>query len=52
MYGKAKVSKPDWYMMGICIVFALTFSLRSVPLVPKHPDGTVRADSADVRGLR
>lgn len=32
MYGKAKVSKPDWYMMGICIVFALTFSLRSVPL--------------------
>ena len=32
MYGKAKVGKPDWYMMGICIVFALTFSLRSVPL--------------------
>lgn len=32
MYGKAKVSKPDWYMMGACIVFALTFSLRSVPL--------------------
>ena len=32
MYGKAKVGRPDWYMMGICIVFALTFSLRSVPL--------------------
>lgn len=32
MYGKAKVGKPDWYMMGACIVFALTFSLRSVPL--------------------
>lgn len=32
MYGKAKVGRPDWYMMGACIVFALTFSLRSVPL--------------------
>lgn len=32
MYGKAKVGRHDWYMMGACIVFALTFSLRSVPL--------------------